>query len=125
MEYVIGTIQKGAKLHTILKTKDTHHTELQGHTALEQVRGNTKIRDTFTVIQKYLSIDSTDGYCYDWYYIDNHYCNEDRTEEIRTTLEQNITDIEIEAIEKDQVITDNEIAIIELQNAVKVLASTI
>ena len=118
MEYTIGSIQRGNLSHLILKTKNEIQTDLNGRVTLEQKKGNTIIRDTFTIIYKYHSEESSDGYVYDWYYISDHYKHEDRTEEVRSELEQNITDLEIDAIEQDQELTDHDIAIMELQEQV-------
>ena len=123
MEYVIGTVQRGKSLRITLKTKDESHTNLSGRVTLEQKRGNTIIRDTFTVLQKYKESDAIDGSAYDWYYIEDHYRHEDRSEEVRVEMEQEVTDLEIESIQQEQSITDNEIAIIELQEAVENLVS--
>lgn len=121
MEYTIGSIQRGNLSHLILKTKNEIQTDLNGRVTLEQKKGNTIIRDTFTIIYKYHSEESSDGYVYDWYYITDHYKHEDRTEEVRSELEQNITDLEIDAIEQDQELTDHDIAIMELQEQVNEL----
>lgn len=121
MEYTIGSIQRGNLSHLILKTKNEIQTDLNGRVTLEQKKGNTIIRDTFTIIYKYHSEESSDGYVYDWYYISDHYKHEDRTEEVRSELEQNITDLEIDAIEQDQELTDHDIAIMELQEQVNKL----
>ena len=123
MEYVIGTVQRGDKRRIILKTAGEEHTDLEGRITLEQRLGNTLVRDTFTVIQKYQTADSSDGRAYDWYYIEDHYRNEDRSEEVRVEMEQEVTDLEIESIQQEQSITDNEIAIMELQEAVENLVS--
>ena len=123
MEYVIGTVQRGKSRRITLKTVDERHTDLSGRVTLEQRKGQVVIRDTFTVLQKYQTGDSTDGYAYDWYYIEDHYRNEDRSEEVRAELEQAVTDLEIESMEQDQSITDNEIAIMELQEAVETITS--
>lgn len=117
MEYVIGTIQRGTFCRIVLKTVGEEHTDLKGRVTLEKKLGNTTIRDTFTVIKKYQTGDSADGKAYDWYYICDHYRNEDRSEEVRSQMEQSITDLEIESMEQDQAITDHDIAIMELQLA--------
>ena len=120
MEYVIGEVQKGKSRRIILRTKDSHHTYLDGRVTLEQTLGNTRIKDTFTVLKKYQSFDS-ENYSYDWYYIADHYRNEDRSEEVRAGMEMQITDLEIESIEQDLAITDNEIAIMELQDQLETI----
>lgn len=123
MEYTIGTVQTGKSCRMILKTRDAAHTDLDGRVTLEMKLGNTLIRDAFTVISKFRSAEDLSGACYDWYYICDHYRYEDRSEEVRSELEQEVTDLEIEAMEQDQAITDNEIAIMELQEAVETLQS--
>lgn len=120
MEYVIGAVQKGKSCRIILKTKDVVHTNLDGRVTLEQKFGNTTVRDTFTVLKKYQVAD-TPEYAYDWYYICDHYHFEDRSEEVRVAAEQQITDLEIESIEQDLAITDNEIAIMELQGQLETI----
>lgn len=122
MEYVIGAVQKGKSCRIILKTKDVVHTNLEGRVTLEQVLGNTIVRDTFTVLKKF-QIADTPEYAYDWYYICDHYHFEDRSEEVRVAAEQQITDLEIETIEQDLAITDNEIAIMELQEQIEELTN--
>lgn len=116
MEYVIGTIQRGNISRLILKTKNAEHTDFSGRITLEQKRGNVLIKDTFTILGKYQTADSSDGFAFDYYYIEDHYREEDRSEEIRAQLEQQITDLEIDVIEQDQALTDHDIAIMELQD---------
>lgn len=118
MEYVIGSIQRGNLSHLILKTKGEEHTDLSGRLSLEQKRGSTVIRDTFVIMYKYQSVDSSDGFAYDYYYIKDHYREEDRSDEVRSSLEQQITDLEIELIEQDQALTDHDIEIMELHDAI-------
>lgn len=117
MRYIIGSIKRGNLDYLILKTISKEHTDLSGRITLEDRRGNTFVKDTFTVLRKYKSADSSDGDAYDWYYIKDHYREEDRSEEVRSQMEQSITDLEIESMEQDQAITDHDIAIMELQLA--------
>ena len=122
MEYVIGAVQKGKSCRIILKTKNVVHTNLEGRVTLEQVLGNTTVRDTFTVLKKFQIADTPEA-AYDWYYIADHYSFEDRSNEVRAEAEQQITDLEIETIEQDLAITDNEIAIMELQEQIEELTN--
>ena len=115
MEYVIGQIQRGNVSRMILKNKSEEHTDFSGRITLEQKRGNIVIKDTFTILGKYQTSESSEGVVYDYYYIEDHYREEDRSEEIRAELEQQITDLEIDVIEQDQALTDHDIAIMELQ----------
>lgn len=118
MEYVIGSIQRGNLSHLILKTKGEEHTDLSGRLSLEQKRGNTIIKDTFTIMSKYHSEDGANGLKYDFYYIKDHFKEEDRSEEVRAGLERQITDLEIDIIEQDQAITDHDIELMELHDAI-------
>lgn len=104
---------------TILKTKGEEHTDFSGRVTLEQTLGNTTVRDVFTVVKKYQTADASDGTAYDWYYICDHYHFEDRSEEVRIKMEQQITDLEIETIEQDIALTDHDIAIMELQDQIE------
>lgn len=122
MEYVIGAIQTGKTMRITLKTKGKVHTNFDGRITLEKQLGNTVIRDTFTVLKKYQSVEGFDGLAYDWYYIADHYRFEDRSEEIRSEMEQQITDLEIETIEQDIALTDHDIAIMELQDQIEQLS---
>ena len=122
MEYVIGTVQRRSGLWTILKTKGEEHTDFSGRITLEQTLGNTTIRDVFTVVKKYQTADASDGTAYDWYYISDHYHFEDKSEEVRVKMEQQITDLEIETIEQDIALTDHDIAIMELQDQIEQLS---
>ena len=115
MEYTIGQIQRGNISSMILKIKSKEHTDFCGRITIEQKRGNIVIKDTCTILEKYKTIESSDGVIYDYYYIEDHYREEDRSEEIRAQLEQQITDLEIDVIEQDQSLTDHDIAIMELQ----------
>ena len=119
MEYVIGSIQRGNLSHLILKTLGSKHTDFSGRVTLEKKLGNVLVKDSFTVLYKYHSEDTEDGTAYDFYYIKEHSREEDRSEEVRCQLEQQITDLEIETIEQDQALTDHDIAIMELQEAVE------
>lgn len=119
MEYVIGAVQKRNSCRLILKVKDVKHSNFDGRVTLEQRLGNTIVRDVFTVLEKYQTADTSDGYAYDWYYIADHYRFEDRSDEIMAEAERQITDLEIESIEQDLAITDNEIAIMELQEIIE------
>ena len=123
MEYVIGTVQRRSGLWTILKTKGEEHTDFSGRVTLEQTLGNTTVRDVFTVVKKYQTADASDGTAYDWYYICDHYHFEDKSEEVRVKMEQQITDLEIETIEQDIALTDHDIAIMELQEQIEELAN--
>ena len=122
MEYVIGTVQRRSGLWTILKTKGEEHTDFSGRVTLEQTLGNTTVRDVFTVVKKYQTADASDGTAYDWYYICDHYHFEDKSEEVRVKMEQQITDLEIETIEQDIALTDHDIAIMELQDQIEQLS---
>ena len=72
MEYVFGSVTRGGKVYEILKTTGDAHTNLSGRMAIKCEYSDMIVTDTFSVKQKYESKD-TNGKCYDWYVIDNHY----------------------------------------------------
>ena len=111
MEYVFGT--EGD--HETLRTKGGSHTDLNGYQQVERQYGDQAVTDSFYVVEKARSAEDEEGNCYDWYVIDHHYRYTDKfTPQIKGT-EQEITELEITAMEQEQMITENEIAILELK----------
>ena len=74
MEYLFGT-RNGKET---LRTKDTEHKRLTGFHEIVQVLSDRTVTDKFRIVRKYKML--TDGAdCYDWYEIDHHDRNVDRT----------------------------------------------
>lgn len=75
MEYVFGTEGE----IEVLKTKGDAHTDLTGwQQTVRKFPGET-ITDNFRVYRKLDSGEDGEGNCYDWYEIDRHYREIDRT----------------------------------------------
>lgn len=75
MEYVFG-VQGEIE---VLKTKGDAHTDLSGFQQTVQEFPGEKITDNYRVVRKIDSTEDGDGNCYDWYEIDRHYREIDRT----------------------------------------------
>lgn len=69
MEYVFGT----KKEKEILRTKGDAHSDLAGYHQIIQEYPDQNIIDNFRVVQKTNTAEDSEGNCYDWYEIDNHY----------------------------------------------------
>lgn len=71
-----------------MRTKGSSHSDLTGWREVERKCGDVTITDTFLVLAHTASGEDSGGNCYDWYEIDKHYRETDRTsavrEEIRT-----------------------------------------
>lgn len=106
MEYIFGLPDK-------LKIKSDSVVELPiGETiTVERDLKDRVITDTFTVVSQDASLGGRD-YWYTYYTIKNHY----RFETKKTDgIEQRITELEIMQIESEQVISDMQLDIAELQ----------
>lgn len=86
MEYVFGIRERGGVIEDVLKTKGDVHTDLEGAVQLERVYDDARYYDSFKVIRKYKSKKDTEGNCYDWYLIADHFRYIDK-------YDQNITKI--------------------------------
>lgn len=75
MEYVFG-VQGEIE---VLKTKGDAHTDLSGFQQTVQEFPGEKITDNYRVVRKIDSTADGEGNCYDWYEIDRHYREIDRT----------------------------------------------
>lgn len=103
----------------MLKTKGREPSNLHGRIDVIRKNDTSRIYDTFTVEKKYQSLVDPEGNCYDWYIIADHFRYEDKFTPGIGQYEQELTDIEITQIEQDQMITDHDIAIMELQEALE------
>ena len=75
MEYLFGT-RNGRET---LRTKDTEHTKLTGFHEIARTYPDRVETDNFRIIRKYKTDSDGDGNYYDWYEIDHHFRNVDRT----------------------------------------------
>lgn len=130
MEYTFGRrIQKNV-ITEIVRTKDTQHSDLSGYISLERKYSDSIITDSFNVASKYLSKEDSEGNCYDWYVISNHYRyidkytpDKDKIENITTENNDGLLDIAGLADENNTAITDLADYIAELEERIEALES--
>ena len=88
MEYIYGIITKNGNVYENLKTIDSIHSNLTGYiTTIIEFPDGLKIEDKCRVIRKYASKES-DGLCYDWYIIDNHYRETDTSLKMQKMIDK-------------------------------------
>ena len=85
MEYIFGT-DNGRK---ILKTVGESHTSLSGLNSTRNEFPDMTVTDTFVVRSKYHSDTDAAGNCYDWYVLDWHSREIDRTPAVQSQVEAN------------------------------------
>lgn len=90
MEYVYGT-QGDIE---VLKVKGDAHTDLTGYQTIVQEFPNQKITDDFRVVRKLDSDEDQEGNCYDWYEIDHHRREIDRTAPLAAEGSRNAANID-------------------------------
>lgn len=90
MEYVFGT--NGAT--ETLRTKGGEHSDLTGFQEVTREYPNEKITDRFYITRKLDSAEDLAGSCYDWYEIEKHYRNIDRSAPIAAAEERNTANID-------------------------------
>lgn len=124
MEYIFGTVWHDGVERENLKTVGDHHTDLKGLQSIGKTYPDRIEQNTFEVVEKYLSKEDPEGKCYDWYIITGHSRDTDTFVPAREAIseraevtEQELTDLEITQIEDEQMLTDHDIAIMELQAA--------
>ena len=117
MQYIFGTVRRKGEIFDNVKTVGETHSDLSGKVSVTQKYSDCDYTDVFDVVEKYHSDENSEN-CYDWYVIKNHYRYIDKfTPGIKDT-EQTITDLEIENMINEQALTDHDIAIMELQEAI-------
>lgn len=84
MEYIFGTNRNVE----ILKTKGDVHTDLTGFQQIVKNNPSEKTTDFFYIIRKIKSKEDDAGNCYDWYEIDRHYREVDRTGPILKVVDE-------------------------------------
>lgn len=97
MDYVFGT-QGDIE---VLKTKGDAHTDLSGFQEVVQQFPVEKITDHFRVVRKLKSDEDCEGNCYDWYEIDRHYREIDRTGPVVEALAEARAELENAMCEQD------------------------
>lgn len=107
MEYVFGTQDEAE----ILRTKGPVHTDLTGYQQTVQEFSGEKITDNFRVVRKLDSKEDCEGNCYDWYEIDRHYREIDRTGPVVEALTSTKEELENAMCEQDTAIEERLAAI--------------
>ena len=77
MEYIFGTAVINGETIENVKTVGAEHTDFLGYTQLQRSYTDCNITDSFNALRKYGSDEDSEGNCYDWYIIDQHYRNVD------------------------------------------------
>lgn len=90
MDYTFGT--QGHM--EVLRTKGGHHTHLTGFQQTVQDYSSEKITDRYRVVRKLKTAEDGAGSCYDWYEIDRHYREIDRTKPLQDAHNKNVANID-------------------------------
>ena len=88
MDYIFGTARYKAKLYENLKTVGEAHTDLVGFTEIKREYTDCDIVDHFHIVEKVKSDVDSEGRCYDWYIIDQHYRHIDYTKLPKADIEE-------------------------------------
>ena len=92
MEYIFGTNDYTGK--ETLKTKGDAHTNLTGFCQTVREYEDSTITDSFRVVEKTGSSEDAEGNCYDWYIIDSHNRNNDKTKRVQAQATSNTSAID-------------------------------
>lgn len=83
MDYIFG--------QNTVKTVGDSHSDLQGFCSIMREYPDQNITDNFTVVEKVKSDEDSEGKCYDWYTIAEHYRYVDRTKTIEQPYKETKT----------------------------------
>lgn len=88
MEYVYGTSSRNGIVCENLKTFGESHSNLFGYiSTIREFADGTKITDRCRIVKKYASKEEN-GRCYDWYSIDSHYRETDKSAIMQESVNQ-------------------------------------
>lgn len=94
MDYFYGTCIQNDTLCENLKTIGIEHSNLSGYiNTVRDFFDGTKIVDRCKILKKYASKESN-GLCYDWYIITDHYRDTDTTEKSKAQINQVIANLD-------------------------------
>lgn len=82
-EYIFGTNGNAETL----RVKGPAHTALSGFQQVVQEWPGETVTDRFRVVRKLKSDEDPAGHCYDWYEIDRHYRNVDKSTALQAELD--------------------------------------
>ena len=83
MDYIFG--------QNTVKTVGDSHSDLQGFCSIMREYPDQNITDNFTVVEKVKSDEDSEGKCYDWYTIAEHYRYVDRVKTVKQPYEETKT----------------------------------
>lgn len=90
MEYIFGT-NNGME---ILRTKGDTHTDLTGYQETVREFPGETITDRYRIVRKINSQEDAGGSCYDWYQIDQHFREIDRSPAVLAEIDRNAAKID-------------------------------
>lgn len=88
MDYIFGDVDRNGVTVENLKTVGEAHSDLDGFVQTVREYPDSIITDRFRVVEKYRSDEDTEGNCYDWYVIAEHYRYEDKFTPVSDSLKQ-------------------------------------
>lgn len=88
MDYIFGVVDRNGVTVENLKTVGEAHSDLDGFVQTVREYSDSIITDRFRVVEKYRSDEDTEGNCYDWYVIAEHYRYEDKFTPVSGSLKQ-------------------------------------
>lgn len=101
MEYIFGTVRKNGWLCQRLITKGDKHSNLSGYVTVVRKYADTEISDSFKVLEHYKTTEDSQGSCYDFYLIEEHYRNEDKFGPVSEKLYTNLKDVDALAVDHE------------------------
>ena len=88
MEYIFGTSTRNGRLQENLKTIANEQSNLTGYVNIIREYGDgSKIEDRCRIVEKYAS-KQVDGLFYDWYIINEHYRNIDKSNRVKKEIDK-------------------------------------
>ena len=113
MEYIFGYEEEYGEVLKVISPKDI--TLERGQTIIERNYSDQIITDSFYIIERVREKEDTAGNKYVWFKIKNHYRYTDKfTPGIKET-EQEITEQDLANIEAEQMLTDLDLRVTELE----------
>lgn len=108
-----------------LRTKGNSHMNLSGSQVVERTYDDNIITDVFDIVDKYLSKEDSDGNCYDWYHIKNHYRMIDKFTPGKKVLENGIKENEDATFDLGEIVDENSNSVLDLADYVSSLEERI
>lgn len=114
MEYIFGTTRRHGTDYDGLKTINSSHTSLKGEVSVERIFPDSIITDTFIIVEKFMAKEDSEGNCYDWYIIKDHYRYIDKYSPAANRIDDDISEIQNAICEQSTLL---ESALADVENA--------